>query len=55
MTKLEGNTYLARKLRVPKSDATDLMNHATQEMGILAEFLPELYAAETNLTQQNTE
>lgn len=43
-----GNTYLVRKLGVPKSDAIDLMTHATQEMGYLAEFLPELYAAEMN-------
>jgi len=41
-----GNTYIARKLGVPKSDALDLMNHATQEMSYLAEFLPELYAEE---------
>jgi len=42
-----GNTYLVRSIGVKKSDAIDLMNHATQEMSILAKFLPELYASET--------
>ncbi|MEM9572144.1 MAG: hypothetical protein AAF996_11800 [Pseudomonadota bacterium] len=41
------NTYLARKLGVSKAAAADLMNHCTEEMSILAGFLPELYAAET--------
>ena len=41
------NTYLARKLGVSESAAIDLMNHCLEEMSILAEFLPELYAAET--------
>lgn len=41
-----GNTYLARRLFFTSSDALDLMNHATQEMGYLAGFLPELYARE---------
>lgn len=41
-----GNTYLARRIGVQKPYAVALMNHATQEMGILAEFLPELYLAE---------
>lgn len=41
------NTYLARKLGVSKSAAVDLMNHCTEEMSILAGFLPDLYAAET--------
>jgi len=41
-----GNTYIARRLSVRHSDAIDLMNHATQEMGILAGFLPELYASQ---------
>ena len=50
-----GNTYLARLLGVQKSGAIDLMNHATQEMGYLAEFLPELYAAEINASQLRTE
>jgi len=31
------------------------MEHATQEMGYLAEFLPALYKAETNTIQQETE
>ncbi|MEM9178475.1 MAG: hypothetical protein AAGA89_02130 [Pseudomonadota bacterium] len=44
---LVANTYLARKLGVSDSAAIDLMNHCTEEMSILAEFLPELYAAET--------
>lgn len=47
---LLGNTYLARKIGVRKSSAMDLMNHATEEMGYLAEFLPELYAEEMNRT-----
>jgi hypothetical protein len=42
---LIGNTYLARRVGVRKSYAVALMNHATQEMGNLAEFLPTLYAA----------
>ena len=50
-----GNTYLARKIGVSKSGAVDLMNHATQEMGILAEFLPELYASEMGATQKETD
>lgn len=41
------NTYLARKFGVSRSAAIDLMNHCTEEMRILAGFLPELYAAET--------
>lgn len=44
---LVANTNLARRIGVSTSGATDLMNHATQEMGYLAEFLPELYASET--------
>lgn len=47
-----GNSYLARKIGVPKSDAIALMNHATEEMGILAEFLPALYEAETSRSAQ---
>jgi len=31
------------------------MNHATQEMGFLAEFLPELYISEMSAKQQETE
>ncbi|MEO1407108.1 MAG: hypothetical protein AAFV54_11535, partial [Pseudomonadota bacterium] len=41
------NTYLTRRLGVSKSAALDLMYHCTEEMRILASFLPELYAAET--------
>lgn len=41
-----GNTYLARRLGVSRSDAVDVMNHCTEEMSILAGFLPDLYAAE---------
>ena len=40
------NTYLARRLGVSKQAATDLMNHSTEEMRILARFLPGLYEAE---------
>ena len=50
-----GNTYLIRKFGVPKSDAIDLMNHATQEMSVLAEFLPELYVSEMSTKQQEIE
>ena len=41
-----GNSYLARIVALRKSDAVDLMTHTEQEMGILAEFLPELYKNE---------
>lgn len=44
---LVANTYLARKLAISESSATDLMNHCTEEMSILAGFLPALYRAET--------
>jgi len=43
---LLGNTYLARMVAVRKSGAVDLMNHATEEMGYLSRFLPDLYANE---------
>jgi len=49
-----GNSYLARRLGVKSSDARALMNHATEEMGYLAEFLPELYAAETGPQTERT-
>jgi len=52
---LLGNTYLARRIGVRKSGANDLMNHAVQEMGYLAEFLPELYTAEMDTVQPETE
>ena len=48
---LLGNSYLARIVALRKSGARDLMNHAEQEMGILAGFLPELYKSEMNETE----
>lgn len=45
-----GNTYLARMAALRKSSSLDLMRHAETEMGILAEFLPELYKSETQET-----
>lgn len=50
-----GNTYFARKIGVDKSNALDLMTHATQEMSYLAEFLPGLYAEEMGETKKGTE
>jgi len=44
---LLANTYLARKLAIGVSDGVDLMTHAVEEMGYLADLLPELYRAET--------
>ncbi|WP_270729207.1 DAPG hydrolase family protein [Shimia sp. Alg240-R146] len=44
---LLGNTMIARRLLVSHQDGVDLMQHAIEEMGYLADFLPELYAAET--------
>lgn len=41
-----GNTWLARHLLVDEKLAVDLMTHAIQEMGYLADFLPELYTEE---------
>ncbi|NNE56546.1 MAG: hypothetical protein HKN36_00410 [Hellea sp.] len=41
-----GNTYLARKVAIRQQNAIDLKDHALQEMGILAGFLPELYENE---------
>lgn len=41
------NTYLARKIGVRPSAARNLMTHAIEEMGYLAEFLPALHASET--------
>lgn len=43
---LIGNTAIARVLAVDEQDAIDLMTHAIQEMGYLADFLPGLYAGE---------
>ena len=45
---LAGNTWLARTILIDEEMATNLMTHAIEEMGILADFLPELYAAETS-------
>lgn len=43
---LLGNTALVRMLAVSRDDGVALMRHAIEEMGYLADFLPELYAAE---------
>jgi len=40
-----GNTALMRYLFISPEMATDLMIHAVEEMGYLADFLPELYLA----------
>jgi len=52
---LVGNTALARMVALDETAAVDLMTHAIQEMGYLADFLPELYAAETVASQGPTE
>ena len=52
---LLGNTYLARKIGIRKSSAINLMNHATEEMGYLAEFLPGLYAQEMDKIMRESE
>ncbi|MDX1734170.1 MAG: hypothetical protein R3228_07380 [Halioglobus sp.] len=44
---LLGNTALARLILVDGQLATDLMTHAIEEMGYLADFLPQLYREET--------
>ena len=49
------NTYLARKIGVRQSTALDLTHHAIEEMGSLAEFLPELYASETATSSPSPE
>lgn len=41
-----GNTWLARQLAIRRPFAENLKIHATEEMSILAGFLPELYAHE---------
>ncbi len=43
---LLGNTWLARRVLVGESFAVDLMTHAIEEMGYLADFLPDLYTEE---------
>ena len=44
-----GNTALARYLILNRRFAVDLMTHAIEEMGYLADFLPQLYAEELSL------
>ncbi|MEM8500855.1 MAG: hypothetical protein AAF542_22765 [Pseudomonadota bacterium] len=44
-----GNTALARMLLVDKEFAVDLMTHAIQEMGYLADFLPDLYTSQRQI------
>jgi len=44
---LMGNTAIARMVLVNRALAVDLMQHAVEEMGYLADFLPELYLSET--------
>ena len=46
---LIGNTALARLIAVDKQLAKDLMIHAIEEMGFLANFLPHLYEKEKQL------
>ena len=41
-----GNTALARLLLLDQAFAVGLMTHAIEEMGYLADFLPDLYRAE---------
>jgi len=43
-----GNTALARYLVLDRQFAVDLMTHAIEEMGYLADFLPRLYAEEVS-------
>ena len=52
---LVANTWLARRLLLSEGFAVDLMTHAIEEMGILADFLPELYANETAPDQASEE
>jgi len=49
---LVGNTALARFLLVDEQFAVDLMTHAIEEMGYLADFLPQLYLGETGKSQE---
>ena len=51
---LLGNTALARYAALDTQFAVDLMTHAIEEMGGLARFLPQLYAAE-NSENRNAE
>jgi len=43
---LVANTWLARRVLLDQAFAENLMTHAIEEMGILSDFLPELYAIE---------
>lgn len=45
---LIGNTAIARYLALPEAGGIDLMTHAIEEMGYLADFLPALHASESN-------
>jgi len=45
---LPGNTMLVRYVMGGEDLAVNLMTHAVEEMEILADFLPDLYAAESH-------
>ncbi|RZV33380.1 MAG: hypothetical protein EX262_06810 [Sphingomonadaceae bacterium] len=45
---LAANTWIARVLLLDEGFATNLMTHAIEEMGTLADFLPQLYADSLN-------
>lgn len=45
-----GNTYLVRAFAIGEADARAVMIHAIEEMGTLADFLPDLYAQETGVS-----
>jgi len=47
---LLGNTALARFILIDSQMSVDLMTHAIEEMGFLADFLPELYSSQTSST-----
>lgn len=49
---LLGNTYLARKVGIPKKDAESLMIHCIEEMRTLSGFLPKLYETETQAVSE---
>jgi len=51
---LVGNTALARHVTLDREFAVGVMTHAIEEMGYLADFLPQLYAAEM-AQQKNAE
>jgi hypothetical protein len=52
---LLGNTMLARSAMAGEQLANNLMTHAIQEMGNLADFLPQLYAEEANEQRTSSE